>query len=64
MLGSGRSTMLPDVPAAVEQGVPVEPDTWIAAFLPKNAPREIVVKLNAAIVAAYTTPKSKRGSKG
>lgn len=57
MLGATRSTMLPGIPTAVEQGVPVEADTWIAAFLPKDAPREIVDKLNGALVGAYLTPK-------
>ena len=52
-----RSPVLPNLPTALEQGVPgLEAYTWSAIFLPKGAPAEIVKKLNAAMVQALDTP--------
>jgi tripartite-type tricarboxylate transporter receptor subunit TctC len=64
MLGATRSPMLPGIPTAVEQGVAVEADTWIAAFLPKRTPSDIVRKLNAAIVQALDAPEVKTRLEG
>jgi tripartite-type tricarboxylate transporter receptor subunit TctC len=51
-----RSPVLPNLPTTTEQGTPVEAYTWNAFFLPKNAPPEIVKKLNEATVQAMETP--------
>jgi tripartite-type tricarboxylate transporter receptor subunit TctC len=52
-----RSPALPNVPTALEQGVKdMEAYTWSAIFLPKNAPADVVKKLNDAIVKAIDTP--------
>ena len=51
-----RSPVLPSLPTTAEQGTPVEAYTWNAFFLPKNAPPEIVKKLNEATVQAMETP--------
>jgi len=52
-LDSKRSPALPDVPTAVEQGVPnLIAYTWFAIFLPKNAPEPIVKKLHDAALDA------------
>jgi tripartite-type tricarboxylate transporter receptor subunit TctC len=51
-----RSPVLPNLPTTAEQGTPVEAYTWNAFFLPKNAPPEIVKKLNEATVQAMETP--------
>jgi tripartite-type tricarboxylate transporter receptor subunit TctC len=51
-----RSPVLPNLPTTTEQGTPVEAYTWNAFFLPKNAPPEIVQKLNEATVQAMETP--------
>lgn len=64
MLGAARSPMLPGIPTAIEQGVAVEADTWIAVFLPKGAPSDVVNKLNAAIVQALDTPAVKAQLEG
>ena len=53
---SKRSPVLPDLPTAAEQGVPVEAYTWNAFFLPKNTPPDIVRKLNEITVQAMETP--------
>ncbi|MGE0034239.1 MAG: Bug family tripartite tricarboxylate transporter substrate binding protein [Xanthobacteraceae bacterium] len=52
-----RSPALPNVPTGIEQGTPkLEAYTWNAVFLPKNAPAEVVKKLNGAVVQAMNTP--------
>src|SRR5579885_89995 len=52
-----RSPALPNVPTALEQGVKdMEAYTWSAVFLPKNAPADVVKKLNDAIVKTINTP--------
>ena len=51
-----RSPVLPDLPTASEQGLPVEAYTWSALFLPKGAPDAVVKKLNSAAIATINTP--------
>jgi len=52
-----RSPVLPNLPTALEQGVPgLEAYTWSAIFLPKGAPADVVKKLNAAMNEAIDTP--------
>jgi tripartite-type tricarboxylate transporter receptor subunit TctC len=51
-----RSKALPDVPTALEQGLPkLEAYTWNAIFLPKGAAPEIVKKLHDATLQAMKT---------
>lgn len=56
IMTKSRSPVLPDLPTGIEQGVNVEAYTWSALFMPKGAPAEAVKKINAAAVAAITTP--------
>lgn len=56
MLTKERSAVLKDVPTAREQGHDIEAYTWNAIFLPKDAPADVVKKLNDAIVATINTP--------
>jgi tripartite-type tricarboxylate transporter receptor subunit TctC len=57
VLNATRSDALPNVPTAVEQGVPdLIAYTWNAIFLPKNAPEAIVKKLHDATLEAMHTP--------
>ena len=57
VLNAKRSPALPDVPTAVEQGMPdLIAYTWNAIFLPKNAPAPIVKKLHDATLEAMHTP--------
>jgi tripartite-type tricarboxylate transporter receptor subunit TctC len=52
-----RSPALPNLPTAAEEGTEkLEAYTWNALFLPKNAPADIVKKLNDAAVQAKNTP--------
>jgi tripartite-type tricarboxylate transporter receptor subunit TctC len=47
----------PDVPTVEEAGVPgVELTNWLAAYAPKNTPRDIVMKLNRAFATAMGDP--------
>jgi tripartite-type tricarboxylate transporter receptor subunit TctC len=56
ILSKQRSPMLPDLATAREQGLDIEPDEWVAFFMPKGTPASIVQKLNAATVAAMNSP--------
>jgi tripartite-type tricarboxylate transporter receptor subunit TctC len=54
---SRRSSALPNVPTAAEQGVPdLIAYTWNAMFLPKDAPEQIVKTLHDAALEAMHTP--------
>jgi len=55
VLNDFRSTALPDVPTATEQGYDVKAYTWNAFFLPKGAPEAIVGKLNHAMLETMKT---------
>jgi tripartite-type tricarboxylate transporter receptor subunit TctC len=56
-LSKTRSPGLPDVPTAHEQGLTdFDIPSWYALFLPRGTPDMIVRKLNAAAVAAVSTP--------
>jgi tripartite-type tricarboxylate transporter receptor subunit TctC len=65
LMNNVRSPALPNVPTALEQGVPgVEAYTWNAIFLPKNAPEAIVMKLNEATLTAMHSPLVKERLEG
>ena len=65
LMNNVRSPALPNVPTALEQGVPgVEAYTWNAVFLPKNAPEPIIKKLNEATLAAMHSPLVKERLEG
>jgi tripartite-type tricarboxylate transporter receptor subunit TctC len=50
--GRQRSPLAPEVPTAIEQGVPFELEGWQAMIGPAGLPRPIVDRVNAAIRAA------------
>jgi len=56
ILSRDRSTMLPGLASAREQGLDFEASTWFGFFLPKGTPAPIIQKLNEATVAAIDTP--------
>lgn len=57
ILSSSRSSALPDLPTADEQGLTgFDVPSWYALFLPAGTPPPIVRSLNAATVAALDTP--------
>ena len=52
-----RSPVVPEIPTIAESGLPgYEAVTWIALFAPAGTPREIVMRLNAEIVAILAAP--------
>jgi tripartite-type tricarboxylate transporter receptor subunit TctC len=56
-LSKKRSPGLPDLPTAHEQGLTdFDIPSWYALFLPRGTPDAIVRKLNAAAIAAVSTP--------
>ena len=57
MLSKDRWWAAPEVPNMVEAGVPGFYMTfWHAMWLPRGTPKDIVAKLNAAVVAALADP--------
>lgn len=59
LLSRERTPLMPELATAHEQGINVDVVTWTAFFLPKGAPKDIVVKLNEATHAAMETPEIK-----
>ncbi|MGB6536561.1 MAG: tripartite tricarboxylate transporter substrate-binding protein [Xanthobacteraceae bacterium] len=52
-----RSPSLPDVPSAVEAGLPqLQTVAWSALFMPKGTPAEFVDRINAAVQKAMQDP--------
>lgn len=52
-----RSAFAPDLPTLAEAGVPgFDLTTWFGIFLPGNAPRDIVLRLNTEINKALSAP--------
>jgi tripartite-type tricarboxylate transporter receptor subunit TctC len=52
-----RLPSAPDVPTADEAGLPgFDVSSWHALWAPKGTPRDIVVKLNGAVVHALADP--------
>lgn len=50
-----RSRSMPEVPTVAESGFPgFEAGSWFGFFAPKNMPREVLLKLNAALNEALT----------
>jgi tripartite-type tricarboxylate transporter receptor subunit TctC len=57
VLSKGRWDAAPDVPTTDEAGIPgLYSSFWHALWAPKGTPREVVVKLNAAVVHALANP--------
>jgi tripartite-type tricarboxylate transporter receptor subunit TctC len=56
-LSPRRSSVIPEVPTSDEGGVPgLYAPGWFALFAPKGTPREIIARLNAAMVDALADP--------
>ena len=51
-----RSSMLPELASAQEQGLNFEASTWFGFFFPRGTPEPIIQKLHDATVAAMDTP--------
>jgi tripartite-type tricarboxylate transporter receptor subunit TctC len=56
-LSPRRSAAVPDIPTADEVGVPgVYASGWFGFFAPKGTPKDVIAKLNAAMVEALADP--------
>ena len=57
LLSRERTPLMPELATAQEQGIAdYDVVTWTAFFLPKGAPKEVVIRLNEATHAAMDTP--------
>src|SRR5215467_12701560 len=57
VLAKSRWFAAPDIPTSEELGVPgINISFWHGLWVPKGTPKDIVVKLNAAVVAALADP--------
>ncbi|WP_076998736.1 tripartite tricarboxylate transporter substrate binding protein [Variovorax sp. KK3] len=57
LTGRTRSSLLPDVPTAIESGLPgYEVSAWFGVFAPAGLPRPVLDRLNAEISAVVQAP--------
>jgi tripartite-type tricarboxylate transporter receptor subunit TctC len=55
--GAHRSAIAPEVPTIAENGIPgFKVVSWYGLFVPAKTPREIIVKMNAGVIAALADP--------
>jgi tripartite-type tricarboxylate transporter receptor subunit TctC len=56
-LSPRRSQVIPEIPTGDEAGVPgLYTSGWFGFFAPKGTPRDIIVRLNGAMVEALADP--------
>ncbi len=56
-----RLAVAPDIPTVDEAGLPgLYASAWQAAFLPKGASKDIIAKLNTAVIAELADPTVRR----
>jgi len=61
MMAKKRTATAPDIPTVDEGGAPgVYMEPWQAIFAPKGTPKEIIAKLNAAVVSALADPATRK----
>ena len=59
--GERRSVVLPEVPTAIEGGVPaLVASSWNALAVPAKTPREVVMRLNKAIEGVLAAPELRK----
>lgn len=60
MTGARRASALPDVPTFIESGFPgFEFGAWLGLFAPNETPKEIVARLEEAMLKSIQTPEMK-----
>jgi tripartite-type tricarboxylate transporter receptor subunit TctC len=65
--GDTRLALAPDIPTFAEMGLPaLSFSSWYGLFAPRGTPKDIISKLNAAVVAALADPavRSRLGDLG
>jgi tripartite-type tricarboxylate transporter receptor subunit TctC len=59
-LSPARSAVIPNVPTSAESGIPgLYASGWFGLFAPKGTPKEVIARLNAAMVQALADPAVK-----
>jgi tripartite-type tricarboxylate transporter receptor subunit TctC len=60
VMGKSRLTAAPDIPTVDEAGMPgVYSSVWFALWAPKGTPKDIIGRLNAAVVDALADPAAR-----
>src|SRR5690606_2078775 len=60
VLGATRSTIAPDIPTVAESGLPgYDVKSWFGIVAPAKTPKEVIDKLNSAVVAILNEPAIK-----
>jgi tripartite-type tricarboxylate transporter receptor subunit TctC len=62
--GARRTSLLPDVPTAIEGGFKLESLSWVGILAPPGTPAEVAKSLNAEINAVLRTPEVKEKLEG
>jgi tripartite-type tricarboxylate transporter receptor subunit TctC len=61
VLTDKRTATAPDIPTVDEAGAPgVHMEPWQAIWAPKGTPKEVIAKLNAAVVSALSDPVARQ----
>ena len=56
-LSAHRSEAIPDIPTSDKSGSPgLYMSSWFGLFAPKGTPKEVITKINAAMVQALAEP--------
>jgi len=59
-LSPSRSSVIPTIPTSEESGIPgLYASGWFGLFAPKGTPKEVIAKLNGAMVQALADPALK-----
>ena len=60
VLGSRREPAFPNVPTAAEQGIQFQADMWRGVSAPKGTPKEISMRIQAAMQKTLNSPEFKK----
>lgn len=58
-VGTVREPAFPNVPTAMEQGIPFQAELWRGIAVPKGTPRPVIARLEEAVKAAVNSPEFK-----
>jgi tripartite-type tricarboxylate transporter receptor subunit TctC len=57
---ASRSKAAPDIPTTTEAGMPFQASLWYGLWAPKDTPKDIVTKLNAAMLEALAHDETRK----